>query len=222
MKDLNAYPSPYPERENGCYLIVPIFMLTHNPSVLQAKTSMIPNYTNLERTQYQKEVFAELTSPHLPKPQCEIGPGCIYNDAEVCTECELETQDLIQQLSAVEKPDAVIKKKHNTVADDLGDETWTKQQRASNGRRVEIDMEVDAMNPDYMYPDLSMPWNNRYMKQKDPELRNYWSGLYKDLPEDFKPDAAHTYKEDELVALAKESPASEKKGKKWPTILQEA
>ena len=78
------------------------------------------------------------------------------------------------------------------------------------------------MNPDYMYPDLSMPWNDRYMKQKDPELRNYWSGLYNDLPEDFKPDAAHTYKEDELVALAKDSPASKKKGKKWPTILQEA
>ena len=71
---------------------------------------MIPNYTNLERTQYQKEVFAELTSPHLPKPRCEIGPGYIYNDAEVCTECKLETQDLIQQLSAIEKPDAVIKK----------------------------------------------------------------------------------------------------------------
>ena len=102
MKDLNAYPLPYPERENGRYLIVPIYMLTHNPSVLQAKTSMIPNYTNLERTQYQKEVFAELTSPHLPKPRCEIGPGHIYDDAEVCTECKLETQDLVQQLSAVE------------------------------------------------------------------------------------------------------------------------
>ena len=96
MKDLNPYPLPYPERENGRYLIVPIYMLTHNPSVLQAKTSMIPNYTNLERTEYQKEVFVELTSPHLPKPQCKIGPGLIYDDAEVCTECKLETQDLIQ------------------------------------------------------------------------------------------------------------------------------
>ena len=57
MKDLNPYPSPYPERENRRYLIVPIYMLTHNPSVLQAKTLMIPNYTNLERTQYQKEFF---------------------------------------------------------------------------------------------------------------------------------------------------------------------
>jgi len=103
----------------------------------------------------------------------------------VCAECKLETQDLLQQLLVVEKAEAVIKRKNNTVADDLGDEKWTRKERASNDRQVEIDMEVDAMNPDYMYPDLSMPWNDCYMKQKDPELRNYWSGLYNGLPEVF-------------------------------------
>jgi hypothetical protein len=47
-----------------------------------------------------------------------------------------------------------------------------------------------------MYPDLDMPWNDRYLKQEDPPLRRWWSGMYNNLSPEFEPDANHQYNQE--------------------------
>ena len=140
-------------------------------------------------------------------------PGLLYDNNEALGECKLDYDAPKEQIQTLKKATVVEKKKHNTEADDLGNDKWSKKDRASNNQNVELDMEVDALNPDYMYPDLSMPWNGCYLKQKDPTLHDWWTGMYHDLPADFKPNEAHIYNEDELVALAKKSPASKIKAR---------
>ena len=81
---------------------------------------------------------------------------------------------LKEQLHSIAKPSVAEKKKHNTEADDLGDERWSKKDRASNDQKVELDMEVDELNPHcIMYSDLSMPWNDHYLKQNSPPLHDW-------------------------------------------------
>jgi hypothetical protein len=166
----------------------------------------LPNTRNL----YQDE-------GDLPVDSCAM-----YNKEEVDTECKLDVNALKKQIDAIERPDAVTPKKRNTEADDLGGDKWSEKERALNDSRVELDMEVNEWNPEYMYPSLGMPHDDRYLAHVDPPIRDWWSSIDDELPEDFIPEAAHVYTPQELTALAKGSTPSERKPRPWGIILQEA
>ena len=83
-------------------------------------------------------------------------------------------------------------------------------------------MEINDLNPGFMYPSLGMPHDDRYLAHDDPPNRDWWSTLDAELPDDFVPEAAHVYTQKELTALGRGSTATERKPRSWGIILQEA
>jgi len=67
MEDLNAGDDKFPSREDGRYLIIPVFMFNHNPSLIQSRTSVIPDYKSLTHDEYRMKLFKELVHPS-PEP----------------------------------------------------------------------------------------------------------------------------------------------------------
>jgi hypothetical protein len=51
LKDLHTGHDKFQSREDGRYLIIPVFMFNHNPSLIQSRTSVIPDYKNLTHQQ---------------------------------------------------------------------------------------------------------------------------------------------------------------------------
>ena len=227
MTDLNPSATPFPEKMDGRYIIIPVYLLNDNPCVIQSRKSVMPNYVTATHAAYRKKIHTELALPNsrrlyqeegdLPVEVCDF-----FNKEEVDTECQLDVEALMKQLDSINKPEAVSPRKHNTEADDLGGDIWTEKQRALNDSRVELDMEVNEWNPEFMYPSLGMPHDDRYLAHIDPPKRDWWTSLNDELPEDFVPQAAHIYTQQELTALSRGSTSTERKARSWAIILQEA
>jgi hypothetical protein len=115
---------------------------------------------------------------------------------------------LKKQIDGIDVPQAVSPKKRNTEADNLGGDRWTEKEGAINNTRVELDMEINELNPEFMYPSLGMPHDDRYLAHVDPPKRDWWSSLDDKLPNDFVPEAAHIYTPQELTTLARGSTAT--------------
>jgi hypothetical protein len=79
---------------------------------------------------------------------------------DIDPECQLNNTALKQQLALIGAPDAISPKKNNTEAHNFGDDTWMRKEKSLNDSRVELDVDVDELNTEYMYPDLGMPWND--------------------------------------------------------------
>jgi hypothetical protein len=137
-------------------------MLNHNPSLLQLRRLGVPNFAALGQGAYIHKLSKELVIPNSVTLFQELNTilvneeGGVYDINGVDPECKLDSTSLEKQLDMIDAPNAVSPKKCNREADDLGGDTWTSKEQAINDSKVVLDIEVDVMDPDYMYP---RSWN---------------------------------------------------------------
>jgi hypothetical protein len=202
MKVLHTSDS-FPVHCNGQYLIIPMYLYHHNPCVIQSLKLVAKNFT--DREHYMATLLEGLhdhdflvpafikafpTQGSYPKQ----GHGLLFDELVDDIQCGVSDSELLVEIRMVEPPPNVRPPKTNTTpSSDLNNDKWTLREIQTNNQRVEMDMEIDDLNPSYMYPDLDMPWNDCYLKQDDPTLRQWWSGMYNNLPPEFKPHADHVY-----------------------------
>jgi hypothetical protein len=89
MTDLNPSSTPFPEKLDGRYIIVPVYMLNDNPCVIQSRKSVKPNYATATHAAYQVNMYKELALPNT---------RCLYQEegdlpVEICAVYNKDEED---------------------------------------------------------------------------------------------------------------------------------
>ena len=224
MEDLQPCGKKFPSRGDGGYLIIPVFLFNHNPSLIQSRISVIHEYTKMAHQEYRMKLFKFLVDPptepfYKDSTDVPSEPVRFFSETEEDEECTYDMEELKKQVGTMKRAISVPVTSQVAAVALI---RFSDKDRAANDRKLKRDAVMDELNPSYMYPDLGAPYSDRYLNHAKPAAGKWLNTEYPDLEDGFVPPENHVYLQKEIDALANEAPTEKKQPRPVALIIQEA
>ena len=153
MRDLLTCGDVFPDKLDGQYLVIPVFLFNH-PSLIQSRKSVVPDSKTLSHNEYQMALFNQLAHPpkkpfydHVLKVPSE--PVRLFLEKEEDPECKFEQAEVVLQVPTILVP--IVQVPVKGKAKIWAEADWTDKEITHNDKKLKRDAIIDAMHPRYMY-----------------------------------------------------------------------